>query len=284
MKLGFLGLGNLGRAVAGRLLDSGYDLAVWNRTPGREGEMAVEVLASPAAVRECCDIIFCCLFDSNAVNSVLTGERGLLGGDMGGKIVVDLTTNHFQQVLEFHELCAAAGGIYMEAPVLGSVVPASKGVLTVLVSGSNDGYRQVRSVLDKIGQHIFFLEKPGLATRMKLVNNLTLASFMATIAEALAMAEGIGMDRQKVLEILAVGGGKSLVLDAKKDKLLREDFAPHFSCRLIHKDLHCLQDLAFEEKRSLFTAAVVKELYARTFEEGIADLDFSAIYQLFTER
>jgi len=104
---------------------------------------------------------------------------------------------------------------------------------------------------------------------------------MATIAEALALAEDVGIDKEEVLDILAVGGGNSLVLNAKRAKLLADDYSTHFSNALIYKDLHCLQDLANEQKKPLFTGAVVKELYAQTFDRGLDQEDFSAIYKLF---
>ena len=211
----------------------------------------------------------------------MTGENGLLSGDIQGKIIVDLSTNHFNTVQSFHQICAEAGCSYMESPVLGSVVPASQGALTVLVSGKESGYEQVKPLLENIGNNLFFLKQPGLATKMKLINNLALGSFMATIAEALALAEDCGILREDVLDILAAGGGNSLVLNAKKKKLLVEDFSTHFSNALIYKDLHCLQDLAYEQKKTLFTGSVVKELFAKTFEQGFAHEDFSAIYKVF---
>jgi 3-hydroxyisobutyrate dehydrogenase len=203
---------------------------------------------------------------------------------MDGRIILDLSTNHFRNVNAFHQLCTMAGGAYLETPVLGSVVPASQGALTVLVSGEKSAFETAQPVLEQIGKHVFHFSEPGRATRMKLINNLTLGSFMATIAEALALAEDIGMEREQVLDILAVGGGNSLVLNAKRAKLLDQDFSTHFSSALIYKDLHCLQDLAYEQKKTLFTGSVVKELYARTFEEGIDEEDFSAVYKLFARR
>lgn len=281
MHVGFIGLGHLGKAIAGRLLDCGHTLTVWNRTPSKAEGLKAEIAASPQAVAEKTEIIFVCMFDSAAVQAILSQEGGLLSTDLSGKVIVDLSTNHFKEVPLFHALCAKAGGIYLEAPVLGSVVPASQGALTVLVSGKETGYEKVKPVLENIGKNIFYLKKPTLATKMKLINNLTLGSFMATIAEALSLGETIGLTKEEILDILSVGGGNSLVLNAKKNKLLQEDFSTHFSSALIYKDLHCLQDLAYEEKKSLFTGAVVKELYGRTFEEGIAQEDFSAIYKLF---
>lgn len=281
MHLGFIGLGHLGKAIAGRLLGCGHTLTVWNRTPSKAEGLKAEIVSSPRKVADKAEVIFVCMFDSAAVHAILGQEDGLLSGDISGKIIVDLSTNHFKEVPLFHDLCAQGGGVYLEAPVLGSVVPASQGALTVLVSGKEAGYEKVKPVLENIGNNLFYLKTPGLATKMKLINNLTLGSFMATIAEALSLGETIGLAKAEILDILSVGGGNSLVLNAKKNKLLQEDFSTHFSSALIYKDLHCLQDLAYEEKKSLFTGAVVKELYGRTFEEGIAQEDFSAIYKLF---
>ena len=280
MHIGFIGLGHLGKAIASRLLDCNHTLTVWNRTPAKAEGMQAAVVNSPAAVADC-GVIFLCMFDSSAVHAVLTGENGLLSGNIAGKIIVDVSTNHFKNVTAFHELCAKAGCTYLESPVLGSVVPATQGALTVLVSGSREGFERVRPILENIGKHLFFMDKPGQATKMKLINNLALGSFMATLAKALAIAEDCGMDRAEVLDILATGGGNSMVLNAKKEKLRTEDFSTHFSSALIYKDLHCLQDLAYEQKKTLFTGSVVKELFAKTFEQGISQEDFSAIYKIF---
>jgi len=283
MRLAFIGLGHLGRAIAGRLLDCGYTLTVWNRSAGKAESLEAVVASSPCEAARDADIVCLCLFDSEAVRSVLTGEGGLLSGDLKGKVLVDHTTNHFRDVIAFHELCGQAGALYLEAPVLGSVVPAAQGTLTVLVSGREEGYRKAGPVLGHIGKHLFYLEEPGLATKMKLINNLALGAFMAVLAEALALAEKVGIAREQVLDILGAGGGQSLVLNAKRGKLLSGDFSTHFSNALIYKDLHCLQDLAYEQKQPLFTGAVAKELYARTFAAGISHLDFSSVFKIFRE-
>jgi len=281
MRIGFIGLGHLGKAIAGRLIDCGHTLTVWNRSAAKSTGIKALVAPSPAEAARDAEIINLCLFDSAAVHTVLTQENGLLSADMQGKIIIDHTTNHFREVLAFHDLCAQAGAIYLEAPVLGSVVPASQGALTVLVSGKKEGFTRAEPVLAQIGKNLFHLEAPGLATKMKLINNLALGTFMATLAETVAFGEKVGIDKATVLDILNVGGGQSLVLNAKKAKLLAEDFSPHFSNSLIYKDLHCLQDLAYEEQQPLFTGAMTKELFARTMAEGMESLDFSSIYKLF---
>lgn len=283
MKLGFAGLGHLGKAIAGRLIECNHELKVWNRTASKADGLAAEVAPTLMELTKDAEIICLCMFDSAAVKSLLSDEDGLLAGDVAGKIILDFTTNHFKEVLEFHTLCAQAGCSYLEAPVLGSVVPASQGTLTMVVSGEAAAYDAAQGVLSNLAAHLFHLAEPGMASRMKLINNLCLGSFMATLAEALALGEKSGLDREQVLDILAVGGGNSLVLNAKKAKLIDQDFSTHFSNALIHKDLHCLQDLAYDIKAPLFTGAVVKELFAKTYEAGIDQEDFSAIYKLFAK-
>ncbi len=117
---------------------------------------------------------------------------------------------------------------YLECPVLGSVVPASQGKLTVLVSGDEQAYASVKPLLSQIGSSLFYLKEPGLATKMKLVNNLVLGSFMATCAEAVALGEAVGISRDEVIDILLSGAGNSMILAAKKDKLKNAEFSRIF--------------------------------------------------------
>jgi 3-hydroxyisobutyrate dehydrogenase len=283
MKAGFIGLGHLGKTIAKRLIGEGVDLVVWNRTREKAEGLGVPVADSPAALVSGADIVFLNLFDSDAVSAVLHGPGGLLDGDCRGKVIVDTTTNHFDRVEGFYAAAREHGAEYLECPVLGSVVPASQGALTVLVSGERQAYEQARPLLEKIGKAIFYLEQPSLATKMKLVNNLVLGSIMATCAEAVAFGEAAGVDRAKVVDILLAGAGNSMVLNGKKDKLVRQDFSTHFSSALIYKDLHYLQDLARTMRRPLFTGSAAKELYALTFARGIAHEDFSALYKIMKE-
>jgi 3-hydroxyisobutyrate dehydrogenase len=283
MKVGFIGLGHLGTAMAKRLIAEGVDLAVWNRTKEKAHRLGVQVAESPAALVSETDLVFLNLFDSEAVLDVFIGPEGLLAGDCEGKIVVDTTTNHFDDVLQFYDLAWGEGMHYLETPVLGSVIPASRGALTILVSGDADAYGIARPFLEVIGGTIFYLQEPALATKMKLINNLVLGTLMATCAEAVALGEAAGMDRKSVLDILLAGAGNSQVLAGKRETLITGDFSTQFSSSLIYKDLHYLQDLARILKKPLFTGCVIKELYGMTFMREIEHLDFSAIYTVLKD-
>jgi len=283
MKVGFIGLGKLGRAMVNRLLSQGVELTVWNRTREKAAGLAVQVADTPADVASSADTVVLNLFDSDAVGAVLEGDGGLLRGDCRGKIIVDTTTNHFEAVPAFYESCTAAEATYLEAPVLGSVVPAAQGKLTILVSGSPSGFERSRSLLERLGSRIFFLEKPTMATRMKLVNNLALGSFMVTIAEALVVGESLGLSREEVLDILAAGGGNSGVLRAKRSKLIDADFSPQFAVEAIYKDLGCLQDLARDQAKPLFMGSMARGIFGLARARGMAELDFSAVHRVLSE-
>lgn len=280
MKIGFVGLGYLGKTIAKRLISKGVDLIVWNRTIEKGSDLGVHMAESPSDLINGVDVVFLNLFDSHAVESVMFGKNGFIDQNLKNKIVIDTTTNHFQKVVEFHGRLAEKGAFYLEAPVLGSVVPASQGNLTVLVSGDKNAYEKVRTFIEKIGNTIFYLEEFSLATKMKLINNLLLGVFMSCIAEATVFAESAGVQKETALDIFSAGAGNSMVLHAKREKILKEDFLTHFSSSLIYKDLHYLQDLARSLKRPLFTGSIAKELFGLTFKENMEALDFSAVYRI----
>ena len=281
MAIGFIGLGNLGTAITTRLSQLGETLVVYNRNIEKIKDLGYEIVSSPKEILQKCDVVFLCLFDSEAVKQILTGDNGLLIEELKGKTIIDLTTNHYEDVLEFHKLVNDFEANYLENPVFGSVAPALKGELTVVSSGKTEVFEAVKPILEKIAKEIFHLPVPSSATKMKLINNLCLGSFMATLAECTALAESCEIPKAKALEILGVGGGQSLVLKAKTQKLIDEDFSAHFSNNAINKDLHLLQDLAYNLKLPLYSAAVPKELYSKMKMMGKGEEDFSSIYQLF---
>jgi 3-hydroxyisobutyrate dehydrogenase len=281
--VGFIGLGNLGRAIAERLVREGVSLTVWNRTKQKASGLAAEWAVTPQEVAARSDVVILNLFDSAAVRAVLSGPGGVLQGAVRGKTIIDTTTNHFSDVIEFHELVARAGGTYLETPVLGSVIPASQGTLTILVSGDQHSYGKAMEILQKFGKTIFYLGEPGRATKMKLVNNLVLGSYMTTLAEALALGESAGVSRDQILEILSAGAGNSAVLNGKREKLLREEFSPQFSCAAIQKDFCYIQDLAQQLGCRLTMGPAAAELFSQAISSGLEQLDFSSVYKILKE-
>ncbi len=288
MKLGFIGLGHLGRAIAKRLIEQGEELVVWNRSLDKAREFAKEtgaqVADSPADLISQVERVFVIVFDSQASEQVIFGEKGLVRGDIKGKTVIDMTTNHFNYAKLAYQELKKYGSYYLDAPVLGSVIPAQKGELTIVVGGDEEKFRENEPIFKKFCKNIFYVGEAGKATKVKLVNNIVLGGIMDVLAEAIAMGEKAGIEKEQLIEILNTGAGKSYILDVKKKKLLEEDFSTHFSVNLIYKDLHYAQDLIKELGLFSFTASAVKETYGLARSLGFGDLDFSAVYKLIKER
>lgn len=283
VRQGFIGLGHLGKAIATRLIDCGHELGVYNRTAEKAKGMNAVPFDSPRDLAEHSDVIFICLTDSRAVMSLFDGPEGLVAIDICGKILVDFSTHQHSQVEKIYALAHQQGAHYMECPVLGSVVSARQGTLTLVAGGDAKAFEKVNSFLKSLSTSLFFLDKPGQATSIKLLNNMVLASLMISLSEALAFGESSGLDKAMILDILSQGAGGSIVLNAKKNKLLEEDFSAHFSNAMLFKDLTCAQDMAQDMGKILFSVNFAKQIYGRTFEKECEQDDFSGVYKLFKD-
>src|SRR2546425_10561793 len=284
MRAGFVSLGHLGRAIAGRLISQRVQLDVWNRTREKANGLGAEVADSPASLVAKVPVVFLNLTDGAAVRSVIRGKGGLVEGGCSGKVVIDTTTNHFEEVNEFHDALRGGGRGVPRIPGRRKHDSRLPGEPDVMVSGEQWAYEKALPYLEKIGKSIFYLGTPTLASKMKLINNLLLGSFMVAIAEALTLGEAAGLDKQRVLDILPAGAGNSAVLASKEAKLLSRDFSPHFSSAMMYKDLHHLQDLASALRRPLFSGSTAKELFGMSFLKGLGDQDLSAVYRVLEER
>ena len=287
MKVGFIGLGHLGRTIAKRLIEQGVSLIVWNRTLEKAKKFAeetgAEVAQSPAELINKVERVFVIVFDSQASEEVIFGENGLVKGNIEGKTVIDMTTNHFAYAELTYKKLKGLGAYYLDAPVLGSVIPAQKGELTIVVGGDKEKFEENKPLFEKFCKAIYYVGKAGMGSRAKLINNIVLGGIMDILAEAIALGEKAGFDKETIINILNDGAGKSYILDVKKKKILEEDFSTHFSVNLIYKDLHYAQDLIKELREFSFITAAVKETYGLARKKGYGDLDFSVIYKLIKE-
>jgi len=285
MKIGLIGLGKLGSAMAKRLDEEGHELIVYNRTLEKAEKSGFEYVKTPAELAEK-DVgqIIINVYDSKAVIDILNAENGLLEGNLKNKIIIDTTTNHFDSVPNFHRLVKNAGGSYLEAPVIGSVIPAEKGMLMIVVSGDNQAYDQARVIFNSLGGKIFHFAETGKATKIKLINNMVLGSFMATLSEAVSLAEKAGFSKDEALDLLAAGAGESKTLNAKKAKLLSEDFSPHFSTQALVKDLEYMEELAYSFQQPALIGGLLKQMYTMTGAKGNFNDDFAAIYDLIKNK
>ncbi len=279
MEIGFIGFGNLGSAIAKRLSSQGLDVIVYNRTKSKVKDF--KIVDYPYELLAYTDIIFINVFDSAASKEVIFGEHGIIKGDIKNKIIIDMTTNHYAYVKETYDKLKNLGAFYLDAPVLGSVIPASKGELVMLVGGDKEILDKVESILKLFTKEIIYLGKAPFGTYGKLINNTVLGSINDTIAQAFGIGVSIGLSKENILKFLELGAGNSYILNVKKQKFLEEDFSPQFSVRAIYKDLHYAQDLLKDFKLFSFNLSSVKEAYGLAIKNGMEDLDFSSVYKLY---
>lgn len=281
MRVGFIGLGSLGKAIAKRLLEQGVELLLWNRSKEKALSLGVPVAESPAELIKQVERVFVIVFDSQASEQVIFGRDGLCDGGLKGKTVIDMTTNHPTYAQFASEEVKNLGGYYLDAPILGSVIPAERGELTAIVGGNREKFEENKHLFEKFCKKIFYVGEAGNATKLKLINNIVLGGFMQVLSEAIGIGELAGFDRSLLIDVLENGAGRSYLLEVKKKKLLQRDYSVHFSVDLIHKDLHYAEDMVKELGAFTFSLQNVKNSYGLLKYLGKGEEDFSALVELY---
>lgn len=279
MKVAFCGMGRMGRAMARHLLEAGHDLTIWNRTPGRAGELVsagAQEAATPAQASAGAEVVVLMLFGPEAVREVLLGGDGVVAGSSAGTLVIDATTIGPTAAREFGSALAERGLRYVDAPVAGSVAPATEGTLGVLAGGSDADYADAEPLLRLWGdpERVRRVGEVGAGNAAKLVVNQALGIAVTGLGEALRLAAGLDVERGLVLDLLE-SGPYGFTIKQKRTMLERADYSSAtFSAELMAKDL----DLVLAESRDELrvTAAAATEARAAV-EAGHGSDDYAAI-------
>jgi 3-hydroxyisobutyrate dehydrogenase-like beta-hydroxyacid dehydrogenase len=281
MKIGFVGLGIMGSAMAANLVKAGLPVTVWNRSSEARNLLAgmgAATVPSPRAVAERCDITIAMMANPDAVATVRDGADGILAGLSNGKGYIDMSTVDAETSRESARLAHAAGALFLEAPVAGSRKPAEDATLTIMAAGDRELYDRSLAVLEKLGKKILFLGDAGTAARMKLANNLVMAGMLTALSEGIALAAGSGLDLGQFLEVLDSGAVANPMFRLKGPQMAANaEFPAAFPLKHMQKDLRLALRLAEDIGQPLFTTAVVNEQYKAALAEGLGDCDFSAV-------
>ncbi|MDQ6649572.1 MAG: NAD(P)-dependent oxidoreductase [Actinomycetota bacterium] len=284
MKVAFLGMGRMGRAMAAHVLDAGHELAVWNRTPGRADELLARGAAAaetPAAAADGADALVLMLFGPDDAREALLGPSGAAGAAAKGTLVVNATTVSPAVAAELAEESARRGLRYLDAPVTGSVKPAADGTLGVLVGGAAADVEAARPLLELWAdpEKIRFMGDAGSGSAAKLIVNLALGVVMGGVGEALRLGHHLGLDRAGMLDVLSQGP-VGFTVTQKRQLLESGDYAPpSFSLELMAKDLGLCLDAGVDLPVTEATYAVVQE--AITAGHGGDDYSSFAGYVAF---
>ncbi|HEY5523320.1 MAG TPA: NAD(P)-dependent oxidoreductase [Desulfuromonadaceae bacterium] len=281
MKIGFVGLGIMGSAMATNLLKAGFKVTVWNRSIDKCAplvDLGATVAASPRSVAESSDVVIAMMATPAAVQSVRDGSEGIVAGLTSGKGYVDMSTVDVQTSLESVRLTHEKGALFLEAPVAGSRKPAEDATLTIMAAGDWELYDSSLPVLEKMSKKILFLGETGNAVRMKLANNLVMCGMLTALSEGIALAAGSGLDTAQLLEVLDSGAVTNPMFRLKGPQIAaNKEFPTAFPLKHMQKDLRLALRLAEEVGQPLFATATINELYKTALAQGFGDEDFAAV-------
>lgn len=276
----FLGLGQMGLPMALNLQRKGFAVTGWNRTreKGRPlGEAGGRLAETPRdAVREA-EFVVTMLGDPAAVRDAALGAEGFLSACRPGTVWIDASTIGPSAAREMAEAAASARVEYLDAPVLGSVRPATEGTLTFLVGGSEKALKRARPVLAAMGQAVHHFGPAGQGAAAKIVANMLTGTLVAALGEALALAEGLGLNRDQTIQMLVEGPAGAPIVRMKAPLMQAGDFPPAFQLRWMEKDLGLALLEAHRLGAALPAAAGAHGAYAAARAAGLGDQDFAAI-------
>jgi 3-hydroxyisobutyrate dehydrogenase len=274
-----IGLGIMGSGMAANWLKKGFPLSIYNRTRAKaEAFTGARVASSPREAAAKADIVVSRVADDDASRAVWLGESGALAGLQAGMILIETSTLSPAWVGELAGEAMKRGCAFLDAPVGGSKVAAANGQLTMFVGGEAATLDAARPALEAISARIVHLGATGAGSRWKLVNNMMIAIEAAALAEGLRLAEAAGFEREQALATILASAAGSPIMQMKAPRIAARDFAnPDFAVKLMSKDARYVLALAEKLGVRLDVARGAEAAFARAEEQGLGELDFSAV-------
>jgi 2-hydroxymethylglutarate dehydrogenase len=287
MKIGFIGVGAMGKPMAKNLLSAGYEVFVFDLITANVQELesaGAKACSNNKELAGKVDLIITSLPNAKIVESVMTGPEGVFSGCKPGSIIMDMssvapsTTKAMAKAAEKYNIR------YMDAPVSGGVAGASAGTLTIMTGCDQETFDKVSPVLNILGKNIYHVGEAGAGDAVKIVNNLLLGANMAALAEALVLGVKLGLKSQTMKEIIGVSSGRSYALEAKFDKFIMADsFEGGFAVDLQYKDLGLALEAAKEVSSPLPLTAAAVQVFEAARAKGLNRQDMSSVVKVWED-
>ena len=271
-RVGFIGLGLMGKPMSKRILQAGHELTVFNRSKPPVEELVslgAKAAQSPREVAEKSEFVILMLPDSPDVEKVVLGENGVCDGAGEGSIVIDMSTVSPFTEIKIAEMLRQRGVYYLDAPVTGSTPAAEAGTLTIMVGGPREAFDRSLPILQCMGKNIHYMGNNGAGQFTKLCNQIAVSLNLLGTCEALLLASKAGLDPLKVIEVLGSGAGSSWQLVNLGPKIVAKDFTPGFKAEHLRKDLRILSEISEKLGLPLFGTTVVHQLIKSLVENGM---------------
>ena len=278
-RLGFAGIGYMGRPIARRLLESGFKLTAYDRDHRKAEELIQyggNVAQSIAELSSSCDVVLSSLPNDEAVLDVYRGPKGILANTRRGSLLIDLSTVYPDISRQLSRLGLERGVEVLDVTISGSTPAAEKGLLTLFGGGDQECFEAAESIFRVIAKRYFYVGPSGSGATMKLVVNTLLGVGMQAIAEGVALGEKAGLDRNRLLEVLSQTAVIAPAHVGKLQRAMKSDYTPQFPIRLMNKDFALILNLAAAVGARMPAAGAAFEVNARQSDEG-GEQDFSAV-------
>jgi 3-hydroxyisobutyrate dehydrogenase-like beta-hydroxyacid dehydrogenase len=285
-RVGFVGLGTMGAAMARNVAAAGFPLTVWNRTRDRAKvlrDVGATEARSPADVARASDVVVSCVSDTPDVEAVIFGEGGVAEGARRGQLVIDCSTISPSATRDFAARLDQLGVALVDAPVSGGSEGAKNATLTIFVGGDAAQFERAKPVLAAMGKTITHVGPVGAGQAVKAVNQVILAGAYLGVAEGIVLAMKAGLDVEQVVTALSGGAAQSWVLANRAGRMIANDYPLGFKVALHRKDLGIALELARETGSVLPVTALCEQLEAGLIGRGHADEDLSAVARSIRE-
>jgi 3-hydroxyisobutyrate dehydrogenase-like beta-hydroxyacid dehydrogenase len=273
-RIGFIGLGTMGRPMALNLLEAGHKVRVYNRTRSKMESLVIAGAEAADSYKDAVSgaaMVITMLSDSPDVREVILGPDGALAGCAAGAVIVDMSTISPSVAAEIAQACRDSGVEFLDAPVTGGEAGAVNGTLSIMVGGECEALDSVRDVLGAMGSKITYMGPSGSGQSAKLCNQVICALNILAVCEGLTLAESAGLDGNTLLEAVGGGAAGSWMVSNLGPKMLAEDWAPGFRIALQQKDLRLALGWAAERQLPMFGTALVQQVFRNAEASGLGD-------------
>jgi 3-hydroxyisobutyrate dehydrogenase-like beta-hydroxyacid dehydrogenase len=285
-RIGWIGLGRMGEPMAANLLQAGWPLRVYNRSPGKEGALVARgaiATASVAALARESDIVISMIQDDAALAQIALGSEGVLQAMRPGSVYIDMSTVSPRASAEVARQAQAASIGYLRAPVSGSTANATAGVLTIFASGPADVYERCLPLFQKMGRTQFYVGAEEQARFLKLAINIMAGVTAAILGEALVLGEKGGLEWSQMIDIINSSAVASPLIGYKAQALKRRDFTPMFTATQMAKDFDFALDVGKQTSTPLLVTAQVRQLWSAMEGSGRGEIDLFGLVELLED-
>jgi 3-hydroxyisobutyrate dehydrogenase/2-hydroxy-3-oxopropionate reductase len=279
-KIGFIGLGTVGRHMAANLTKGSYELTVFDTDATAVNELvglgALAAHSAAEAARDR-DLVIAIVPEGEELGQIFFGESGILTGIGGGTILADMGSHSLETTMKMADECAKKRVLYLDAPVWGSKEHAANGLLTIITGGDPSLVGRCREPFSCFGLNIIHVGQVGDATKMKFIVNMVQAELVQVLAEGLVFGDKLGFTADKILEVLDTRGVASPLFHLKGRAMARGEFTRSLALKYVHEQLHIVLDAARQLGLNLPAAEASCKVYGKAVEEGWGEEDFSAV-------